>query len=220
MAVKIPIGLAGSNATSGGSIKIPLNLGIGRPAAVKSISPAANEAKMVKAIAGGCAICNPKASIELARKDIDQPEDVIGPQVDEDALDELFGAAQRVIDDPSEAPAVTDADNGVARRLGVDARLVAAVRVAAEANPVACEAGIQWAASIDSARLGRAARIGSRETQLDLIPTKTGRIESLEDEVDELSDALIGLQAQVAALEKVCGQKAASSSARKTAQKK
>lgn len=220
MAIKIPIGRAENSATAGGSVKIPLNLGGGSKATVSSISPAVNEAKMVKAIAGGCAICDPKESVELARKDIDQPEDVIAPQVNEDALDELFDAAQKVIDDPAEAPALTDADNGVARRLGVDPRLVAAVRVAAEGNPVACEAGIQWAASINSEQLGKAARVGSRETQLDLIPTKAGRVESLEDEVDELTDALTDLQVQVAALEKICGQKSAGSSAQKSAQKK
>ena len=220
MAVKIPIGLGGNSATAGGSIKIPLNLGGGPRATVRSISSSLKDRKMVKAIAGGCAICDPKGSVELARKDVEQPEDVIAPDVDEDALDKLFDAAQKVIDDPSKAPAITDADKGVARRLGVDARLVAAVRVTAEEDPAACEAGIQWAASIDSAQLRKAARAGNRETQLDLIPTKTGRTESLEEEVDELSDALIDLQARVAALEKICGQQAAGASARKSAQKK
>lgn len=200
-----------------GSVSLPL-----LPAVTGKLSRSAAERRLVAAVTGGVAICAPKKAVELARLDRERPEDVIAPDIDDDKLQVLFDAVDEVLEDADAAPELTDADRQAARRLRVDPRLVAAVRVAADDDADACEAGLAWTASLNARGLGTAARVGSSENELDRIPPPDERLDDLKARVDELTENQKVLQREVAELKKSVGRSPAARgrSGRKKAGKK
>lgn len=211
MPLKIPLNtrVEGAQGERSGGVKLPLfSIGAG------GISQSGGQRRLLAAVTGGVAICQPREAVLLERQSREHPEDVIAPDINDDHLQVLFDTVQDRIDDPQASPEITDADRAVARRLGVDRRLVAAVREAAADNADACRAGLAWAASLNASQLGSAARVGASESQLDRIPDSQGQIDDLKTRVDELSD-------DVAELKRICGAGAVDSAkAQKPATKK
>lgn len=158
------------------------------------------EDEVVAAVTGGVAISDPKRALELGRLDREKGESVIAPNINDSKLQALFDAVDDAKRGEGKSSDIKDADRQVARVLRVDAGLVAAARITADADASVCKAGIDWAGSINAQRLAEAARVGVNETQRDRIPTQKKKIENLDDRLDGLAKDLKDLTKTVSDL--------------------
>jgi hypothetical protein len=204
MSITIPLKTRAESASASSPTGIRLKL----PAlalAGSTLSAANRESSIVRAVAAGVAVCDPKEALRIAEKARENPAEVIDPAIDLQYLNPLLDRVGKLLEDRSDAPAPNDQHRVAAQAVGADPVLVAAAHGIAEGNKQICSASRLWIAAIEPELLAKAAVAGAREKQLDLIQDQLGRLEGLEKQVKQLQDGFDSLEKRVAKLEQPTG---------------
>lgn len=206
MRLKIPLNAlrqttSVSSTVANKSLRIPIGL-----TSVKNLSRSSNEINTLREIAAASALCNPAKAMGLAGIAEHSPKDVIDPGLDSDELkdlQELLGIVAKYSASDSDDVEVSDSHIAVAKAVSADANSVALAHSKLKDDEALCTSVLKWVASIDAGLpandglLARAAKAGTIEVQLNLVPTNQSlqldlskRVDSLEENVAELTDVV------------------------------
>jgi len=204
MSITIPLKTrsetASASSQTGIRFKLP-TLALGGSA----FSATTRERQIVRAVAAGVALCDPKEALRIAEKARENPAEVIDPAIDLQYLNPLLDRIGKYLEDRSDAPAPSNQHRVAAQAVGVDPVLVAAAHAVVEGDDQICIASRLWIAAIEPELLAKAAAAGAREKQLDLIQDQLGRLEGLEKQVKQLQENFGSLEGRVAKLEQSTG---------------
>lgn len=184
---KVPFGIAGNNFSSS-----------------RSTTPL--RSKTLRAIAAALSVVDAGKALEIVKEAKENPENVIGATLDENALDQLkilataISNAERNRDANDEE--ISSTIRTAAAAVRADATLTAvAVRTLVGDKTDGYEsamfaAALNWVAAIDVRLLETAPREGVKERMLNYVPASVESTAALEDRIEQLEEAVKILQAK------------------------
>lgn len=205
MRLKIPITMPqqpvlASSIVANRNLSIPIGF-----QSVKNMSHSRDEKHTLRVFAAAGALCDPVLAMQLASIAEDSPEKVIDPglkSAELKELQELLGTIAVYSASSNDDVEVNDSHKAVANAVSADVNSVALAYSKLKDKKANCTSALKWVASIDATLLAKAAKVGTIEVQLNLVPTDKSVQLELSQRVDSLEEEIVKLKAAVVALKK------------------